>query len=63
MMLRLDRPPNFYSEQIFAGFRMREYTTAVEGAQERICVDLPRSAIDLLFQEPVNLNGFAPILS
>lgn len=39
-MLRLDSPPKVYSEQICAGFRIREYTTPVEGAQERVCVDL-----------------------
>lgn len=39
-MLRLDSPPKFYSQQMCAGFRIREYTTPIDGAQERVCVDL-----------------------
>lgn len=40
MTVRLGSPQTFFSEQVRAGFSIGEHKTVVEGAQEKVCIDL-----------------------
>lgn len=53
MMLQLDNPQTFYSEQVRANFS-REHTKLVEGAQEKVCIDF--AELYSFSQEPINPN-------
>lgn len=60
MMLRLDSPQTFCSEQVRTGLS-REHTTLVEGAQEKVCIDF--AEFYSFSQEPINPNGCELILN